>query len=143
MYTQANYQNQPLPFNPQAPTGPWLQLSLNSPPYVPPVQVDPQVQPYLPLIAAAAAMEIQGKAQQNPLRTFMFNQQSVNNYANNDFAALVAAIADYVTLTMVKRQYATIDQSVQNSVPQVIEMLCAMNLRQFPGLEAFSARRLR
>lgn len=133
-----NYQNNQqgqLPFNPRQPTSNLLNISLNNPPHVPNFQVEQWLQSSIPLIAAASAMEIQNRAQANPLRMFMFNQYSRNNFANPDFDALVVGIAEFITMASKKNTYPNVEIAIQDSIPKMVEMLCAVNLRSFPQLE--------
>lgn len=135
------YQGQqmaPLPFSPQQLQTQPLQLSLNNPPFVPNVQTHPQIQPLVPLIAAACALEVQGKAQLNPLRMFMFNRHALNNFANQDFDNLVRNVVDYVHhYCFVRPEYNNLEIAVQDAVPKVVEMVCGMAVREFPQLEAY------
>lgn len=134
-----NNNNQPnLPYNATGPERQPLNLSLGNPPYVPASFNGPQpLQQILPLICASAAIEIQQRAQNNPLRTFMFNQYSRNNFNNEDFAALIEATIEYIILEMNNNRYSDVERAAQNCVPQMCEMLCAINLRVFPDLEAY------
>jgi hypothetical protein len=133
------YQNaQPLRYDPTRLMHPFYNLTLDQPPYVPQFPAPPLVAPYIPLISAMCAIEIQSRAQTNALRIFMFNQYAVNNFANPDFESLVAAVVDYVNLTMAKRQVGHVEQAIQACVPKMVEMLCAIALRTNPGLENYT-----
>lgn len=131
------FQNQNLPFSATQLQRQFLQLTLSNPPYVPDYQGFAELVPLVPPVAAAMAMEIQNNAQKNPLRLFMFNQYSQNNFANQDFADAVCATMDYIGLVMTNRQYANAEIAAQNCIPQMAEMLCAINLRKYEGLESF------
>ena len=131
--------NNQLPFDPYNPQGPFYQINVNNPPFVPNnIQVDQNLAPFLPFIAGCCATELQNKAQTtpNPLRMFMFNQYAVNSYANEQFVSLVSAVVDYVMLQMyVNRVYQNPEQAIIECVPRMVEMLCAVNLSMFPQLQ--------
>jgi hypothetical protein len=131
--------NNQLPFDPYNPQGPFYQININNPPFVPNnIQVDQNLAPFLPFIAGCCAAELQSKAQTmpNPLRMFMFNQYAVNSYANEQFVSLVSAVVDYVMLQMyVNRVYQNPEQAISECVPRMVEMLCAINLSMFPQLQ--------
>jgi hypothetical protein len=135
-YGQSN-QTQGLPFNPEAPQLPYLNLTLNNPPYVPNYQGEPWARQLAPLVAAAAAIEIQQRAPTNPLRMFMFNQHAQNNFANPDFDGLVTGILDFVSMGGAQGRYRTPEEGVQDAVPKIIEMVCVSNVRNFPALERY------
>ena len=126
-----------LPFNAQAPQWQPLNLNLNTPPIVPNYNGPQWIQQLTPLVSAAAAIEIQQRAQTNPLRMFMFNQYASNNFQNDDFAALVVGTLDYIALECAAGRFPNPEQAAQVCVPQMCEMLCAINLRLFPALEQF------
>ena len=131
--------NNQLPFDPYNPQGPFYQINVNNPPFVPNnIQVDQNLAPFLPFIAGCCSSELQSKAQStpNPLRMFMFNQYAINSYANEQFVSLVSAVVDYVMLQMyVNRVYQNTEQAITECVPRMVEMLCAVNLSMFPQLQ--------
>lgn len=129
-----------LPYSAQQPQHAMLNISLNplSPPFIPQIQTDPQLQQYISLISAVAAAEIQQRAQSNPLRMFMFNRYAINNFANQDFSSLIGNICDYVFLMLyLRRVYPNIDVAIQDAIPKVLEMMCAVAMQEYPGLQAF------
>lgn len=140
-----SWNNKPnLPFSADGPERGPFNLTLNNPPFVPAQYNGPQpIANILGLICAAAAIEIQQNANKNPLRTFMYNQYSRSEPANAppfnnpEFAMLIEAICEYIVLEMNSNRYADVEKAAQNCVPQMCEMLCAINLRVFPDLEAY------
>ncbi len=140
MYNQQNFgqgYGPQLPFSPTQLQHQFLNLSLNTPPFVPNLPVDQQLAQYVPLISAAAAIEVQQKAQANPLRTFMFNEIAANGFQNDVFATLILTIVEYVQLLLMKRQAQNIEMAIQMAVPQIVELVCSMNMRKYPDLEQF------
>lgn len=136
MYAQPFTNNlQQLQAMTQSPQIQFLNLTLNNPPYIPQYQGDPYLAQMAPTVAAALAMEIQQNAQKNPLRMFMFNQYGQNAFANADFDALANATLDYIALEMTNRRYRSAEDAAQVCIPQMCEMMCAVNLRIVPGLE--------
>lgn len=117
--------------------GTFLQINVNQPPYVPQIPVPQYMAQYLPYIAGLVANEVQSQAQSNPMRTFMFNLLSQNNYYNNEFTEVVAAACDYIELGIMKRQFADVGQAAQQCVPRIVEMIAAANVRTYAGLSQF------
>lgn len=117
--------------------GNFLQINVNNPPYVPQIPVPQYMAQYLPYIAGLVANEVQTQAQSNPMRTFMFNLLSQNNYYNNEFTEVVAAACDYIELGIAKRQFADVGQAAQQCVPRIVEMIAAANVRTYAGLAQF------
>lgn len=111
-----------------------LNISLNNIPYVPNVQMsNPHLQQILPLVSGAVIMEINGKAQNNPLRRFMFNLCVQNNFCNRDVDTIIMATMDALELEAFKRN-ASYDSLVQYVAPMMVELFCANNVRQYPEL---------
>lgn len=130
-------QNTQLPYSPDRITGQFLHITMGNPPFVPQYRGDPQVEYLIPTIAAGAALEIQQNAQNNPLRTFMFNQFSENNFANSNFNDLVVLIADAITMNMRNSHYANPEALMQQAIPHLVQLFCAYNIKMFPGLTQY------
>lgn len=126
-----------LPFNPQQPQQQPLNVSISNPPWVPPIQVDPALQQYLGVIAGALAVEIQNKAQLNPLRMFMFNQFVQNNYMNAEFQSLVSGVCDYAMVGMMERAYPNLEEAIKDGIIRLAQAYAAVNVRTFPALEGY------
>ena len=75
-------------------------------------------------------------AQQNRLRIFMFNQYSVNAFNNQEFHGLCCMTIDLLTHVMTNNQYASLEAASNDLIPKMVEMLCVLNLRLYPALEA-------
>lgn len=134
MFNQAQSQ---LPYSPEQMQRPFLNISPNNPPFVPNYQGDQFLMQMTPFIAGATAVEIQNSAQKNPLRMFMFNQYSENNFMNAAFNTLVIGVMDYIALCLAQGRYQNPEQAAQEAVPAMCEMACALSLRQFPQLEQY------
>jgi len=133
-----NYQQQQqLPFSPEQVQTPYLNIGLNNPPYVPNYVGNPIVASYAPLIAASAAMLIQQESNRSPLRLFMYNQYSQNNFCNQDFDSLVVAILDYITFEMLTNR-SNPEIIAQDAVPMLVGLLCAVNVKIFPELQRYT-----
>ena len=132
-----NQQNT-LPYNPVAITTPFISININQPTCVPNIQCDSRVQQYLPFISGLVACEIQNKAEMNHLRRFMFNQCAINNFNNNDFANVVSATVDYVTLTFLSNGAPSVEAAVNKCVPEMVAMCCAYNLQVFQALQGYA-----
>jgi hypothetical protein len=131
-------QNQ-LPFSPDQVQRPYLpNINANNPPFVPQgIQGHPQVMQLVPGLAGWAAAEIQQQAETNPLRRFFFNMYGMNNFANEEFASLVQAIADYLELVWSQNPNAAPQQLMEKAVVQTIEMFVSNLVRLFPPLGGY------
>jgi hypothetical protein len=127
-------QQQQLPFNPQAPQQQFLNLQLGNAPYVPNIQVNPELMQQLPFVCSAAAMNIQQSAQMNPLRMFMFNQCSQNGFQNACFNDLTIFIANYIILRMRRNEFNNLMQCIEVTVPESVSLYAALNLNLYPAL---------
>lgn len=137
MYTTAA-PNVQLPFDPTRATLQYYQFNPQSPPCVPAVQaLIPEVMGMVPALSALCAMEIQTKSTTNPLRMFMFNRFGQNMFNNQDFAGLVDFAAGFLVLQLAKRVYPNAEMGAQDAVMKACEMLAAVGLAEFPGLQAF------
>jgi hypothetical protein len=129
--------NNQLPWPADQLTCPFLNIDVNNPPYVVPLQAPQQFQQYLRYLSGMVAMEIQNNAQANPMRVFMFNLCAQNNFYNNDFCEIVSSVLDVVMLGFLKRQFNDVPTAIQNCVPRALEMFTAANCRTYPGLAAY------
>ena len=125
---------QPLPFSPDQQQFQYLNINLNNPPAVPNYQGDQRILPMVPVVAAATAMEIQNNAQKNNLRMFMANQYFHNNCQNREFHELVIAIVDYMVLGLMSHRYPNEEVAMQQVIPMMVELACAVNAQLFPAL---------
>lgn len=115
----------------------FINVNLNNPPYVPRDYNGPSwMYTILPIVSAAAIIEIQQRAN-TPLRVFMLNQMSVNNYANQDFDSLVKNIMDYIMLGIVNKYYQTPDAGISDAVSVVCELQSAANVEIYRQLSSF------
>jgi hypothetical protein len=136
MQMQPHMQQQAqLPVNPTQIQSQPVNVSPGQPHFLPSVTVPPQIQQYLPLITSVIIMEIQGKVQQNPLRIFMFNLYSMNQYNNREFAELVEICANYIHLVMMNgREYNTIEAAVFGVAQNLVTMMACAQVKPFPAL---------
>lgn len=118
--------------------GNFLNLNLNNPPAVPNYRSpDPGLDNYIPLFAAACAIEIQNNAQNNAARVFMFNLYSQNNYANREFEMLVIFMTDYTLMGLMKRAISNPEEVLNGALAEVVTMFCSNLVRDFPALERY------
>ncbi|SAK59030.1 hypothetical protein AWB81_01782 [Caballeronia arationis] len=116
---------------------PFLSFSVQNPPFVPQIQIEPWLTGYVPLVAGMAAGEIQNLAESNPLRRFFFNLFSNNAFANDEFTALVKGILDYVVLSLAERPQMRPEQVIETSVSQIIELMVATMIKVYPPLRNY------
>lgn len=130
--------NQPsLPYDPQRLTQPWMQIDVNNPPFVPNYQCEPYLMQYGPYVAGLLMLEIQGRAQDNPLRTFAYNMYAMNGFNNADFCELFAAMMDYVAMMMYQRRFASPDEAAAQLVEEMVDMAVALNVQDYPPLQNY------
>lgn len=110
---------------------PYIQDPMRTPPYVP-SGGDYQMLAY---ISSAACMEIQQQANRNPVRTFMFNVSAMNQWNNEFFDSVIHNVLGIAELSVYLRQTSSMQDAVRNAVPLVVELLTAVNLRDFPALQ--------
>jgi hypothetical protein len=132
-------QMQQLPFSPDQIQRPFIGgLGPQSPPFVPPIQgVAPFLMGYVPAVAGLAAAEIQNTAESNPLRRFFFNMFSQNNFANDDFTALVQSIMDYLEVQLAGNPQLRVEHILEKTIMHTVEMLVSMMTRVFPQLNGY------
>jgi hypothetical protein len=116
---------------------PFLNFSVQQPPFVPQIQIEPWLTGYVPLVAGMAASEIQNLAESNPLRRFFFNLFSTNNFANDEFSSLVKGILDFVVLSLAERPQLRPEQVIETSVSQIIELMVATMIKVYPALRNY------
>lgn len=124
------YQQQPMNagFGLPVPSSPinqqfWVQSNLPyQVPFVPAVQVAPEMQNYLPLITGHSILAIQQGAQRNELRSFYFNLCSANAWQNRDFADHVTGVAQLAHLLIVSNRLVP-EQAVGQAAQMMTDML--------------------
>jgi hypothetical protein len=131
-----NHPNQ-LPVSADVIQRPFLQFSVQNPPFVPQVQIESWLAGYVPLVAGMAASEIQQLAESNPLRRFFFNLFAQNNFANEEFSSLVKGILDFTVLSLAERPQMRPEQVIESAVPQIIELMVATMIKVFPALRGY------
>lgn len=110
-------------------------IDQNTPPVVPQYATHQMAQPYIPLIAALAAMEVQNNATANrPLRIFCYNLMARNNWRNEEFLRLVTAIVDWLVVSMLRQEFQSPQAAIQTLVPRMVEMVACAQLRNFEPL---------
>ncbi len=135
MYQQSLPQ---LPFSPDQLQRAYIPgIGPNNPAFVPPpgtIQGHPSVLQYVPAISGWAAAEIQAQAESNALRKFMFNMFGAQNFANEDFVALVQGIVDYLEVQMSANPGLTVQAILDKTILQTVEMVCANLTVPWPSL---------
>lgn len=130
--------NQQLRYDPENLMWPTQWINIESPPFVPNINVDPRAARFLPVICGLLMKEIQDNAQPGrPMRVFMYNLYSDHNWQNENFARTVAGICDWFIMAMETGQYRTEQDCLLDIVPRMAELAAAAQLRDNPGLEAY------
>lgn len=82
-------------------------------------------------IERIARDQLQQGAQLNLLRTYLYNQMSYNNYANDNWFAMIASIGQLLEVDLVAYGVPVNDATIRDTVKRVIEMfLCGAYLRE-------------
>ncbi|MBB5409172.1 hypothetical protein HDG34_003113 [Paraburkholderia sp. HC6.4b] len=123
-----------LPVSPQALEQGFLRFSIQDPPYVPRVEIESWMYSYVRIVAGLSANVIQEQAQSNPLRVFFFNLFARNNFANEEFTALVQGILDYVVVTVVSQPGIQVEAILDDAVRNLIELMTASMTKLYPQL---------
>jgi hypothetical protein len=134
-----NYQ-QPgaLPFPIDKPLWNAPYVVLGSPTFLPPVNTIPQLGQYVPVAASIAQLEIIGKAANNALRMFMYNQYSRDNFQNPEFVELVQMAIDYTHVRLMGGgTFATELDAISQITPFMVTLLCCGNIKVFPQLAQY------
>ncbi|MGF6604683.1 hypothetical protein P3T23_009439 [Paraburkholderia sp. GAS448] len=123
-----------LPVSSQALELNFLRFSIQEPPFVPRVEIESWMVGYVRIVAGLSANVIQEQAQSNPLRTFFFNLFAQNNFANDKFAALVQGILDYIVITIGSQPGIPVEEILESSVRNMIELVTASMTKLYPQL---------
>lgn len=135
---QMHPQQTQLPVNPTQITNQPIPVSPGQPHFIPMVQVPQQMQQYVPLVTSVVIMEIQSKMQQNPLRVFMFNLYSMNQYNNREFCELIEMCCHYIHLVMMNgREYNSIDGAIFGVSQNIVTMMACAQIKPYPALMQF------
>lgn len=105
-----------------------------TPPFIPPVQVDPRIQTLLPLITGGVLFELQTHAGRNVLRTFYYNLMAQNQFNNQGFLDLIRSTAEY-TLYCILAHRLNPELAVEKACSEMCSMLSSLQLRQYPTLQ--------
>lgn len=104
-------------------------------PVVPPIQAGPESANLVPAVAAALVQEVQSNAQNNPLRTFLFNMIANNHYQNQEFMELTATAVEYATYLAGALNYSP-NQAISSACSEVCIMWASKYLiKDYPQLQ--------
>lgn len=130
--------NQQLQFDPENLMWPTQWVDVENPPFVPNVNVDQRAARFLHIISGLLMQEIQNNAQPGrPLRVYMYNLYSSNNWNNGNFARTVSGICDWFVMAMETNQYPSEQACLNDIVPKMAELAAAAQLRDVPELENY------
>lgn len=129
-----NMQPLPVPFDQIV--GQPMQFSPQNPPHCPQSvvaigQLAPQA---VPIVAAALANYISQRAARDPVCTFVYNQQSQNNWCNNNWEQSVTVVYYYMAIALEKGFYTDFQVALQEGVQRYVQMLSAMAIATYPQL---------
>lgn len=106
------------------------------PPFLPSIPYLPQpLQQAYPFVVSEAMNALSAKAQENPLRTFLFNQVVANNWQNQDFLAFLDGLVRMIEVKMSTGQFRDVMQCISTCAVYFAELNTAANVVKFPALE--------
>lgn len=115
-------------------TGPWFNGLPHQIPFHPPnLPIGGPMAQFVEPTMGMLLAELQANAQANPLRTFLFNQLSQNNYQNEEFANALMTVLEYAEL-LASGGMSNIEMAVNTAVKEVAAMLTAINVARYPAL---------
>jgi len=115
-----------------------LNFDINNPPFVLQAQTLGVVNNFLAPISGLTIMKIQENAQRNALRCFMFNEMSVNNYHNQQFANLLGSIYDFVGyLVYTDSRFGpnNVGPAAEMGIPFMLEVYCGILAERYPQFQ--------
>lgn len=126
-----------LPVNPERVEGPYYNgLPMNIP-FQPQLNVPPHIQQIAGLTMGVLIMVLQDNAQKNPLRTFLFNLASMNNYRNETFEELLVTTLEYVDHLMAIQKYRRVEDAIDHAAKEVCAIMSSLNVQRFPALQRY------
>lgn len=130
-----NYPQAQLPFSTTVLQHNRPNFRTTNPPYTPQLAVQTELVQYAALLAGETAMELQNKATQNGLRTYLFNRYAANNYTNEAFAWLVNEAAKYANyLVYTAQAVQTWEEACSKAAEATCTFVAAFHYFQDPGL---------
>lgn len=88
---------------------------------------------YQDYIERALRAELQAQAHRSPLRTFLYNQMSYNNYQNDDWFSMVTSCSEVADMYM-GAQRMPVDRAVPAAVDRMIRIRIALNVQRYQAL---------
>jgi hypothetical protein len=133
-YYQNNNRGRALEADPDRLQYDFVQINPNRPPHVPPIQ--PPIRDlngWIPYIAGRCAEHVQGQAEANNLRVYMFNLCAYNNFANEFFDSVVLSAVDLAGWLIDTQRY-NVQEAVEIACEDMVDMTVAANCRDYPDL---------
>lgn len=130
MYNQSALPFDPVNLDPQ----PGIRGTFHMPSRMP-QQFNPNMRDLFPMIDGQVKAIVDGKAEQNCLRAFLYNQLSRNDFNNPEYAQLVCMVADATELYFATRQFGTDPGNVvANAADNLVTIAASANVFEFPEL---------
>jgi hypothetical protein len=112
-----------------------IAISPGNPPFLPNISYMPQhLQQYYPLIVSACIDAIQARAQDTPLRVFMYNQMCDQRYNNPTFTAFVDGVVKFIDMRVAQGHYRDPNTAIMDASVTNASMQAAVNTQLFPAL---------
>lgn len=130
-----NQQSNGLPFPFNAIVQPFMNVQPGQPGFNFNLQVYPKLQPYLPYFATCCIEVLQNRANDNALRTLLFNRLANNRYQNDEFLGLVKTACELADFRMGQNPHQSIENVCMQSSAEATEITASYQIQQFPQLQ--------
>lgn len=134
---QQQQQYQPLIADPRQQTVPAIAIQPGNPPFRPQVQCPGELQPYFDFIVTGLMLEIQEKCTLNSARMYAFNLMAANGFATNEFVNIAQLAVNYIDAMMRTSRAATIEQCINDLIPDLVGKYCLALCEFYPDLLQF------
>lgn len=116
-------------------TGPQFALIDPAQVYPPQIQIPNSMHQIYPMVVQILVNEIESHAQQNPLRTFLFNEMAGNSFQNPNFADLTQKTTELCDLALfVHGNRLPVPQILADVIGKMVRFRSVNNLQKYPHL---------
>jgi len=137
MQQQSQVQQQPLQADPTTQTVPNIMVQPGNPPFVPNIQCPGELQNYYGYIVTSLMSELQNKMTLNSARMYAYNYMAPNNFQTNEFVNLCQVTTDYIDAVMRTNQNVSLEQCLNDVIPDLVGKYCLALTLYFPDLYQF------
>lgn len=103
--------------------------------YPPQIQIPNSMHQIYPMVVQILVNEIESHAQQNPLRTFLFNEMAGNSFQNPNFSDLTQKTTELCDLALfVHGNRVPVPQILADVISKMVRFRSVNNLQKYPHL---------